>query len=60
MPISCSHLKDAKKRKGCSPRKMISSFNAAVFRNVVKALIFDANLAWVNKWLVNLSGLVLE
>ena len=39
---------------------MISSFNAAMFRNMVKALIFDANSAWVDKWLMNVSGLVLE
>ena len=60
MPISSSHIEDAKKKKGCSPRKMISSFNAAMFRNMVKALIFDAKLAWINKWLLNLSGSVLD
>ena len=41
-------------------KKKIELMNAAMFRKVVKALRFDANLAWVDKWLVTFSGLPLE
>ena len=49
-----------RRRKVVAQEKMIKSFNSAMFRNMVKALIFNANLTWVEKWLVNLSGSVLQ
>ena len=60
MPIACSHIMMKRRRIFVAQKEMIKSFNAAMFREMVKALIFDANLAWVDQWLVNFSGLPLK
>ena len=59
IPITCSHIMLQRRRRFVAQEKMIESLNAAMFRQMVKALIFGANLAWVDQWLVNLSGLPL-
>lgn len=60
LPFSCFYVNDTKKNRVVAQKRMIRLINAAMFRKVVKALIFDANLAWVDKWLVTLSGLPLK